>query len=173
MAIEDELREVLATFPTDRFPFEIVRISYSLFPETIYLTSQMNDGATILDENDVERTVIYAPMELSEENEDGLLKNERTLSFQGINDVISYYEDFYDVDSDEKIVVDVLGYLSDRDGVLSEVAIGPYTYYVSSTKYSQEYNACTITINTNSTNISKTGRVFNKNIFPMLAGFDK
>lgn len=171
MAMSDELKEIIASHLTNRTEVEVVRISHSAL-DTLYLTSQLEEGAQIYDENNVIRTVNYVPMKLGDESTGQLLKNERTLTMQGINDVIAHYEDRVPSDSTERIKVDVLTYTSDLDGVLSKVAMGPFKYFNKKTVYSAKSNSISMTIATTSTNQSETGRRFDKTVFPTLQGFD-
>ena len=171
MAISSELQEIIASNLTNRVEIEVVRISHSSL-DTLYLTSQLQEGAPIYDENGVIQTVSYVPMKLSDESSGELLKNERTLTMQGINDVIAHYEDQIPEDSEERIRVDVLTYVSDLEGVLSTVAQGPFKYFNKKTTYSNKSNSSALSISTSATNQSETGRKFDKVLFATLAGFE-
>ena len=167
----DELREVIASFVTCQGEVEVVRISHSQIT-TLYLTGQLENGADIVDENGVTQTVTYVPMKLSDESSGVLVSNTRTLTIQGINDLIANEEDKIDDNSTEKVRVDVLSYIADFDGTLSTVAQGPYRYFLQSSDYSQKNNACALSISTTPTNNSRTGEVFSKAKYPTLQGFD-
>lgn len=179
MDLSDEVKQVIASNTTNKMIVDVIKFVNPAF-DSFYVTSMLEDGATITNEDDESVEVLFCPCELSIEDEDGLLLNERDLTIQGINDLIANYEDLVDTYNQDngllpkqnRIVVQILGYIGDSSGNLSSVEMGPYTYYVMSTSYSQEYNACKITIATSPTNQSKTGRTFNKLIFPMLEGFD-
>ncbi|AUR91820.1 hypothetical protein NVP1165O_20 [Vibrio phage 1.165.O._10N.261.51.B7] len=167
----DELKEVIASNVTNAVEVEVVRISDPSFPETLYLTSQLSEGAQIYDENNEIKEVTYIPMRLSDESTGEILRNERTLTIQGLNDVIAYYEDMKPTDDDTRISVDVLTYVSDLNGVLSTVAQGPYKYFNKKTTYSQKSNSATMTISTSPTNQSETGTRFSSSVFETLRGF--
>lgn len=171
MAMSELLKEKIASALTNAIEVEVVRISHSSQP-TIYLTPQLLDGAQIYDEHGDIQTVTYAHMKVSEESSGELLNNTRTLSIQGVNDIVADYEDGIPSDSDERIKVDVLTYTSDLDGVLSTVANGPFKYFNKRTVYSSKSNSATMTIATSSTNRSETGIKFDKILFPTLEGFD-
>ena len=167
----NELREVISSFVTDKGEVEVVRISHPDIT-TLYLTSQLEDGATLIDENGQTQTVIYVPMKLSDESSGELLLNERTLTLQGINDLVAAEEDKIPTDSTERVKVDVLTYIADYDGNLSTVAQGPYKYKLLKSTYSQKSNSCTQSISTSPTNQDTTGEAFSKTKYPTLAGFD-
>ncbi|AUR97519.1 hypothetical protein NVP1240O_19 [Vibrio phage 1.240.O._10N.261.52.F8] len=173
----DELKEVIASNVTNAVEVEVVRISDPSFPETLYLTSQLSEGAQIYDENGEIKEVTYIPMRLSDESSGEILRNERTLTIQGLNDVIAYYEDLkaeYDEarpnEKPPRIKVDILTYVSDLSGVLSTVAQGPYRYFNKKTNYSKA-NSATMTISTSPTNQSETGTKFSSSVFETLRGF--
>ena len=170
MALEDELQEIIASFVTDKGETEIVRVSHPNI-QTLYLSEKVKDGQTIIDENGQTQTVTYVPMKLGDESSGQLLLNERPLTLQGINDLVASEEDKIPTDSEEKIKVDVLTYIHDYDGNLSEVAQGPYRYFNQKTTYSSKSNSATLTISTTPTNTDTTGDLFTQNNYPTLKGF--
>ncbi|AZU97856.1 hypothetical protein [Vibrio phage LP.2] len=167
----DELKVIIASFVTNQAEVEIVRISHSQIT-TLYLTSQLEDGATLIDENGQTQTVTYVPMKLTDESSGELLLNERTLTIQGINDLIASEEDKIPEDSDEKVKTDVLSYIADYDGNLSTISQGPYRYFLRRTSYSQKSNNAALSISTTPTNQDTTGDTFDKSNYPTLAGFE-
>ena len=169
MSYTDQLKEVIASFTTNQAEIEVVRISHSNI-QTLYLTAQLADNTEIYDENDVIQTVTAVPMSLSDESSGSLLLNERTLTIQGINDLIASEEDLIPLDSEERIVVDVMTYVADINGVLSKIALGPIRYYLQKSAYSQKNNNASLTISTSPTNISETGETASKSKFPTLEG---
>lgn len=170
MALIDELEEVIASFVTNRGETEVVRISHSNI-DTLYISEKVKDGQTIIDENSLTQTVNYVPMKLSDESSGKLLLNERQLTMQGINDLIAAEEDKIPTDSSEKVKIDVLTYLHDYDGNLSEVARGPYRYFNRKSTYSSQSNSATLTISTTPTNNYTTGDIFDENTYPTMRGF--
>lgn len=170
MALESQLREVITQNMTKYHEVEVVRISDPDFPQTLYLTPQLADGTQVYDETGNLRSVDYVPMKVSQESTGEVLKNERTVSLQGINDLVAYYASLKK--NRDRIVVDIMTHVSDLDGVLSKVARGPFRYFVSKVTYSQKDNTVAITISTNPNNKSETGRKFTKVLFPTLAGFE-
>lgn len=162
-----ELDTIIASFTTYKSEVEIARISHSSIT-TLYLTPQLSDGTIIKDELSVEHPVTYVPMKLSEESGGALLLNERNLTIQGINDLIADTEDTIPVDSTEKVRVDVMTYIGNIDGTLSDIALGPIRYFLQKTSYSQKSNSVSLTISTSPTNKSETGRNATKDIFPTL-----
>jgi len=172
MAYSEQLKEIIASVAIDKFIVDVIKFSHSAW-DPFYITTRLETGTEIVDEDGITQTVDFFPMEMSDESQDGLIKNERTITAQGFNDVIAYYEDLIDPESEEKIQIDIYGYISNDEGVLSNVEIGPYTYYLKKTSYSQQHQACVMTVSTTPTNLTKTGRQFTKTRFSMLAGFDK
>lgn len=169
MSYTDDLKEVIASFVTSKAEVEVVRISHSSIT-TLYLTSQLADNTEIYDENDQVQTVQAVPMSLTDESSGSLLLNERTLTIQGINDLIASEEDKIPLDSDERVVIDVMTYVANIDGTLSKIALGPIRYYLQKSAYSQKNNNASLTASTSPTNISETGETATKSKFPTLAG---
>jgi len=167
----DELKIVIASFTTNQAEVEIVSISHPDIA-TLYLTTQLENGSTLIDENGQAQTVTYVPMKLSDESSGELLLSERTLTIQGINDLIASEEDKIPTDSETRVSVDVLTYIADYDGNLSTIAQGPYKYKLFKSTYSQKSNSCTQTISTSVTNQDTTGEAFSKVKHPTLAGFE-
>ena len=165
-----ELKEVIASSWREFTEVEVVKLSYSTWPEDLYITQQIEGGFEIPVNGETVQ-VYYAPMRLTDEANDELVANERTLTFQGINDVVATYEDLTVQDSEERIQVDVLSYLLGRDGSISNVQ-SFFTYYVMKIAYSQKSNAASLTIATNPTNQSETGVKFNSLSFPSLKGVE-
>jgi hypothetical protein len=167
--ITDELAELIASFVTSKGEVEVVRITHSSM-ETLYLTAQLANNTEVIDENDMPQNVVAVPMELSDESSGSLLLNERSLTIQGINDLIAHQEDQIPLDSDERVRVDVLTYIGNIDGTLSTIAMGPIRYFLQKSAYSQANNNATLTISTSPTNISETGEIAIKANFPTLEG---
>lgn len=170
MSIENELNEVIASFTTNKGEVEVVKISHSAI-DTLWLSVQLPDETVVTDETGTAQAVRFANMELSQESGGALLLSERTLTIQGVNDLIASQEDLIPTDSTERIKVSVLIYIVDNQGVISTVASGPFNYYVMQTTYSQKNNGCTFQVSTNPTNISETGERMSIAKFKTLAGF--
>lgn len=165
-----ELAEVIASSWREFTEVEVVKLSYSTWSEDLHITQQLENGFEINTGTAIV-PVYYAPMKLSDEANDDLVLNERSLTFQGINDVVATYEDLVIDDSDERIRVDVLSYLLNRDGTISSVQ-SFFTYYVMRIAYSQKNNAASLTIATTPTNLSETGVKFTSVNFPSLKGVE-
>ncbi|AUR99411.1 hypothetical protein NVP1265O_32 [Vibrio phage 1.265.O._10N.286.52.F6] len=167
----DELKEVISSFTTNKGEVEVVRISHPNIT-TLYLTSQLENNAEIYDENDEIQTVMAVPMSLTDESSGSLLLNERTLTLQGINDLVASEEDkisLYESDL-EKVKIDVMTYVAGIDGTLSKIALGPIRYFMQKSAYSQKNNNASLTMSTSPTNKSETGEKATKAKFPTLAG---
>lgn len=167
----DELKEVISSFTTNKGEVEVVRISHPNIT-TLYLTSQLENNTEIYDENDEVQTVMAVPMSLTDESSGSLLLNERTLTLQGINDLVASEEDkisLYESDL-EKVKIDVMTYVAGIDGTLSKIALGPIRYFMQKSAYSQKNNNASLTMSTSPTNKSETGEKATKAKFPTLAG---
>lgn len=169
MSYTDELAEVIASFTTAKGEVEIVRISHPLI-QTLYLTSQLANNTEIYDENDQIQTVMAVPMSLTDESSGSLLLNERTLTLQGINDLVASEEDKIPLDDVERIKIDVMTYVAGIDGTLSKIALGPIRYFMQKSAYSQKNNNASLTMSTSPTNKSETGEKATKAKFPTLEG---
>lgn len=165
----DQLKEVISSFVTSKGEVEVIRISHPLIT-TLYLTSQLADNTEVYDENDQIQTVMAVPMSLSDESSGSLLLNERTLTLQGINDLVASEEDKIPLDNLERIKVDVMTYVADINGTLSKIALGPIRYFLQKSAYSQKNNNASLTISTSPTNKSETGEKATKAKFATLEG---
>lgn len=165
----DQLKEVISSFVTSKGEVEIVRISHPLIT-TLYLTSQLTNNTEVYDENDQIQTVMAVPMSLTDESSGSLLLNERTLTLQGINDLVASEEDNIPLDNLERIRVDVMTYVADIDGTLSKIALGPIRYFLQKSAYNQKNNNASLTISTSPTNRSETAEKATKSKFATLAG---
>lgn len=168
-AYTDELKVVIASITTGKGDVEVVRISDPNI-ETFLLTSQLKDNTQIKDENGDLKTVSAVPMRLSDESSGSLLLNERTLTLQGINDLIASEEDKIPLDYEGRVKVDVMTYVAGIDGYLSDISLGPIRYFMQKSAYSQKNNNASLTISTSPTNKSETGEKATKAKFPTLAG---
>ncbi|AUR94750.1 hypothetical protein NVP1198B_40 [Vibrio phage 1.198.B._10N.286.54.F4] len=167
----DELKEVISSFTTNKGEVEVVRISHPNIT-TLYLTSQLENNTEIYDENDEVQTVMAVPMSLTDESSGSLLLNERTLTLQGINDLVASEEDkisLYESDL-EKVKIDVMTYVAGIDGTLSKIALGPIRYFMQKSAYSQKNNNASLTMSTSPTNKSETGEKATKAKFATLQG---
>ena len=170
MALSDLIQEVIASALTDYSQVEVVRLSYSKFPEDLNITYQLEDMTTLTDESG-EYIVRNVPMKVSDESQDELVSNKRSLTIQGLNDIVAYYEDFTDQESMERIKCDFFVYLIDRKGNITGLQ-EHYVYYVLDINYSQRSNSATLEISTSPTNQSETGIKFTSSRFPSLKGFE-
>lgn len=170
MALSDLLQEVIASALTNYSEVEVVRLSYSSWPEDLYLTYELEDYTEITDSAGTHQ-VRAVPMKLSDESQDGLVSNTRGLTLQGINDLVAHYEDMTDPESEERIKCEVLLYLIDRKKVVTGVQ-GHFTYYVLGIDYSQKSNSATMQISTSPTNNSETGLKFTSSLFESMRGFE-
>ena len=168
--LSDLLQEVIASALTDYSEVEVVRLSYSTWPAPIYLTYQLEDYTEITDSTGTHQ-VRNVPMKLSDESQDGLVSNTRSLTIQGINDLIAYYEDLTGDNPKERIKCEVLLYLIDRKNVVSSVQ-ARFPYFVLGIDASQKSNSSTLQIATSPTNNSETGIKFTSSRFPSLKGFE-
>lgn len=166
----DLMQEVIASALTDYTQVEVVRLSYSTYPEDLNITYQLEDGTTLTDSTGpyVVRSV---PLRISDESQDELVSNTRTLTIQGINDVVATYDDLTIPENEEKIKCEIFSYLLDRKGVISSVQ-SKFTYYVLDISYSQKSNSATLAISTNPTNRSETGVKSTSSLFPSLRGVE-
>lgn len=173
MSTEAEYREVIASFRTDKTPIVIVRVKYEDVFE-YHLSYQLFEGVQGVDENGSTFTTIYAPMRVSDEqaNSPDALMADRKITISGVNDLIAKNEDLVpmDVTIENGVVVSIMTFLSDLDGVLSNI-ISVQDYYLSDTDYSADSNACSLTIVTNPTNDSSTGELATTTKFPSLRGY--
>lgn len=170
MALSDLIQEVIASALTDYSQVEVVRLSYSKFPEDLNITYQLEDGATLTDSSGT-YVVRNVPMQISDESQDELVSNTRTLTIQGLNDIVASYEDLTDNSSQERIKCQVFLYLIDRKGNVTGIQES-YTYYVLGIDYSQRSNSATLSISTSPTNQSETGIKFTSSRFESLRGFE-
>lgn len=169
MSYTDELAEVIASFTTSKGEVEIVRISDPNI-KTLYLTSQLADNTQIYDENDQIQNVTAVPMSLTDESSGSLLLNERTLTLQGINDLVASEEDKIPLDYTGRVKIDVMTYVAGIDGTLSKIALGPIRYFMQKSAYSQKNNNASLTMSTSPTNKSETGEKATKAKFPTIEG---
>lgn len=169
MNYTDQLKTVIASFVTSKGECEVVRISHPLI-QTLYLTAQLANNTEVYDENDQIQTVMAVPMSLTDESSGSLLLNERTLTLQGINDLVASEEDKIPLDDLDRIKIDVMTYVADIDGTLSKIALGPIRYFMQKSAYSQKNNNASLTMSTSPTNKSETGEKATKAKFPTLAG---
>ena len=169
MSYTDEIRELIASNPTDRHETLVARISYSAF-ETKYLTGTLRDGQQVQDENGVMHSLIAAPLKIGDESGGEMIANSRKLTFQGVNDLIAAIDDQIDRDSDERVIVDVMTYVEDLRGNLSTIQFGPIRYRLNNINYSAKKNGAELEISTRPTNEYETG--FSQTIqnFPSLRG---
>lgn len=170
MSLSDLLKEIIASSLTDYSEVEVVRLSHSKWPEPIYLTYQLDDKTVITDSTG-SHEVRSVPIKLTEESQDELVSNTRTLTIQGLNDLVAHYEDLTDPESKERIKCEVLLYIIDRQGVVSSVQ-ARFPYFVLGIDYSQKSDSATMKIGTSPTNSSETGIKFTPNRFPSMKGFD-
>lgn len=169
MSYTDELATVIASFTTAKSDVEVVRISDPNI-DTLYLTSQLADNTKVKDENSQLQTVTALPMSLTDESSGSLLLNERTLTLQGINDLIASEEDKIPLDYEGRVKIDVMTYVAGIDGYLSDISLGPIRYFMQKSAYSQKNNNASLTMSTSPTNKSETGEKATKAKFPTLQG---
>lgn len=167
--MDDDFKELVASYVTNKSIVEVVRIYHSQ-AGAIYISNNVIDGTTIIDENGIEQTVWFSNSALTEESTGRILLNERTLTLQGYNDIVADYENLI-TDRNEKIRVSILGYISDMSGVLSTIAAGPYKYYVRSVGYAQKNNSCQLSVSTSPTNNNETGYKMSLSKYETLRGF--
>lgn len=170
MTPEEELTELIASFTTGKGEVEVVELNHSAWPEPLYLTPQLKDGAEV-DIEGVLTPAMYAPMTIGGESSGSLLLNNRDLTIQGINDLVSTQEALIPYESEELPVMKVRSYVASRDGTLTTVAKGPLKYFAYSTDYNQAQNGCVVSCSTTKTNGGETGETQNINRFPSLRGF--
>lgn len=169
---ENELAEIIASSSTEYAEIEIVRLSHSAWSETLNLCGTLDNDTEITDIDGSLFKVTYVPMKVTGENNEDIIANTRSLSLQGINDVVSYYEELTPTDSSERIKAEVmLCKMHVRTKVLSKV-IASFPYYVMSMAASQKSNASELTIGTNPVNKSECGIKFTSTLFPSLAGYE-
>ena len=173
MTLQEEYNELIASYNVNKAPIVVVRFQYEdIF--RFHLCGQLFEATDIIDEDGNTYQTTYAPMKVSDEagsNTETLIAD-RKIAIQGLNDYIRQYEDMvpYEVRIEEGIQVTVMFYMSDRDGVLSNI-VETYDYYLSSSDYAEDGNSVTFSITTNPTNDSSTGEKATISKFITLKGF--
>lgn len=166
MALE-EYEEIINRALVDYARVQVVRLSYSKFPEPVILSSELDDMTVITLQDGTTATVRNTAMQLTDESQDGLVSNSRTLTLQGINDLAATYDDLVDRESKEKIKAEVLVYTINRQMEVSGVR--EYSsYFKQSTDYSVKSNSATMVLSTQPTNESECGLNANATTFPSL-----
>lgn len=166
----DDYKVAIASAWTDYSEVEVVRLSYSTWGESIVITNQLDNGTQITTSDGV-FTTVNVPMKLSDESQEELVSNTRSLSIQGLNDIVAHYEDLTSQSSEERIKVDIYGFLLDRSLSVSSLQ-AHFTYYVLGIDYSQKSNSATLRIATTPTNNSECGVIFSEVYFPSMRGFE-
>ena len=164
---EDTYEEIIASALVDYNKVEVVKLSYSLFPSPLYLTNQLEDLTEITLPDGEAVKVRNVPMEITGESQDGLVSNTRSLTLQGINDLVAQYDDYVDRSIDERVKAEVLVYTTSRSGQISHVQ-EYFCYYKMSTDYAQKSNSATLKLSTQPTNESECGLNSSSTIFPSM-----
>ncbi|CAM0102229.1 hypothetical protein VPH159E362A_0017 [Vibrio phage 159E36-2a] len=173
MTLQEEYNELIASYRTDKAPIVVVRFQYEdVF--RFHLSGQLFESTNIIDEDGNTYQTMYAPMKVSDEtgsNSETLIAD-RKVAIQGLNDYIRQYEDMVPIDTniEEGIRVTVMFYMSDRDGVLSDI-VEKLDYYLANSDYAEDSNTVTFDITTNPTNDSSTGEKATISKFITLKGF--
>lgn len=168
--IQDEIQEIIASAPTRYTELEVIKLSYSTWPEDLVITNQLEDSTEINIDGALV-AVTYIPLKIGEENQDELVSNQRPLTIQGLNDIVAHYEDLTNQESSERIKADILTYSMDIDGNISDENL-IYTYYVYGISYSQKNQSATVNLSTAPTNNSETGVKITTALYPSVGGFE-
>lgn len=166
----DALRKLIASGVKGCGQVEVVEISHSSFG-SIYLCGQLADSFSVTLETGEVVQVVYAPMKVEKESSSNILLGDRTITIQGVNDLIAEKEESIPVDSDEKPIVKIRSFVAYNDGSISGVASGPFKLFVSQLDRNEENLASKITASTVPTNIAETGEVCTITRAPMCEGF--
>jgi hypothetical protein len=173
MTLQEEYNELIASYRTDKTPIVVVRFRYeNVF--RFHLSGQLFESTNIVDEDGNTYQTLYAPMKVSDEtatNSETLIAD-RKVMIQGLNDYIRQYEDMVpiDVTIEDGIKVTVMFYMSDREGVLSNI-VETYDYFLSDSDYAEDGSSVSFSITTNPTNDSSTGEKATISKFITLRGF--
>ncbi|QZI87815.1 hypothetical protein SIPHO054v2_p0014 [Vibrio phage 103E44.1] len=173
MTLQEEYNELIASYNVNKAPIVVVRFRYE---DTFrfHLCGQLFEATDIIDEDGNTYQTMYAPMKVSDEtgSNSETLVADRKVAIQGLNDYIRQYEDMVPIDTniEEGIRVTVMFYMSDRDGVLSDI-VEKLDYYLANSDYAEDSNTVTFDITTNPTNDSSTGEKATISKFITLKGF--
>lgn len=162
MSLEDQLREILSTYPAGEYLIDTIEISHSLFSQTYYLTREpLGITATLETAATVDFTGANIEIALNSTKSD--LDQNFSFTFSDIENVLDDELDRIPLDNDEKIAMVYRGYISTD---LSAPAQGPIRLEVITV--SQEKGVFTVEAGAPQLNWSETGIIYNYVDFPTL-----
>ena len=162
MSVEDDLRELLTTYPDGEYLIDTIEISHSLFSQTYYLTREPL-GITATLETAQEVVFTGANIEISLNSTKSDLDQNFSFTFSDIQNVLDDEMDRIPFDNTEKILMKYRGYLNTE---LTEPAQGPVN--LEAISVSQEKGVFTVEAGAPQLNWSKTGITYNYEDFPPL-----
>ena len=169
----EELREIYASAPVMSTPFEVISISAPWFSQTYHLQNILTEDIQVTLETTEVVTVNYAPMGISQSNNNADLNYERSIVIQQVNDLIAAEQDNFDPEihdpNDAKI--ESRGYIYYRNGDISSIQTGVISVTIREIIRDSKNGASNITAKSKPANETATGEVATINRVPMLRGF--
>jgi hypothetical protein len=162
MAIEDDLRVLLSTYPVGEYLIDTLQISHSLFSQDYYLTREPG-GLVALIEGSISKSFTGSNIEITLNSTKSDLDQNFSFTIQDLENVFDDELDLIPLDNTEDILLTYRGFLSSD---LSEPAQGPIVLEAISA--SQEKGKFTISAGAPQLNWNKTGVIYSYDDFPML-----
>lgn len=162
MAIEDELRVLLATYPVGEYLIDTIELSHSLFSKTYYLTRELA-GIIANIEGGAAKAFIGSNIEITLNSTKSDLDQNFSFTIQDLENVLDDELENIPLDNTEDIVLTYRGFISSD---LSEPAEGPIA--LETIGVSQEKGRFTIAAGAPQLNWNKTGVIYSYDDWPML-----
>jgi len=162
MSIEDDLRELLVTYPSGDYMIEAIEISHSLFSQTYYLTIEpLGITATLETAATVDFT--GTNIEITRNSTKSDLDQNYSFTIPDLDNVLDDEMGRIPFSDSEDISVKYRAYLASD---LTEPAMGPVNLQVVGVN--QEKGVFTITAGAPQLNWNKTGIIYDYDTWPML-----
>lgn len=167
----EELSKIWASAPTDKFMFEVLKLSATWFTRDYYVqyAIEIDDYITV-NIDDVETEVIFAPMQNTRNENNQDLAHERSFTIAFVNDILATEQSRFDPDIHDKsdFILTVYPFVCYENGEYLQSGDG-HRLFVNSAP--RNYLGTTFNVSSKPTNRTSTGEV-NTNIrFPMQRGF--
>lgn len=169
MIDDDDLAEIYSSAPVEKDSFEVVKLNAPWFSKIYYLQYSFVEGITITLENDENVFAEYCPMSISGSNNNGDMTYVRKLNIQYVNDLIASELQNRDYNNEEKISVEMRGYVSYRDGTVSQVKT--VVTNLKADNIIRSSVGASITVSSKPVNNLSTGERVSLDKNPMLRGF--
>lgn len=162
MAIEDNLRELLATYPVGEYLIDTIEIYHSLFTQSYYLTRE-TEGLTAAIEGGASKYFTGANIEITLNSTKSDLDQNFSFTIQDLENVLDDELENVPLNNTEDIKITYRGFISSD---LSEPAQGPIV--LEAISVSQEKGAFTVVAGAPQLNWNKTGEIYSYDDWPTL-----